>query len=309
MFKILLATDGQPGADGAVRMAITLSRELEAQVEVVRAVEPMPVIGDGSALSSITLDRANEQGRSAEALARLEERMKSFGALAASWPRSVEPGPAPYAIVRAAQEQEVSLILMGAGRHNVMERWFGSETATRVVRVSHIPVLAVPERGGDRPRSLVAAVDFSGYSKKALEETLPLCAPGSRIHLAHVIWPTPMDEPDFVATEWYAKIEDRLSAELADWAETIEGLGDFDVELHLLHGEIADEVVQLADRVGAELVVAGSHGLGFMGRVLLGSVSKRLLRAAHSAVLIVPPTEPVIELAPTENRVVESIFG
>jgi nucleotide-binding universal stress UspA family protein len=47
------------------------------------------------------------------------------------------------------------------------------------------------------------------------------------------------------------------------------------------------EIVELADKLSAGLIVVGSRGLGPLRRVLMGSVSDSVVRHAHCPVLMV----------------------
>ena len=55
----------------------------------------------------------------------------------------------------------------------------------------------------------------------------------------------------------------------------------------LLAGDAAKQIVAYADEVDADLIVVGSRGLGRVSGVLLGSVSRAVLRDAKRPVLIV----------------------
>lgn len=63
------------------------------------------------------------------------------------------------------------------------------------------------------------------------------------------------------------------------------------VEQQIRHGFPADEIVQAARELGADLIVMGNRGWGELRSVLLGSVSERVLHLAHCPVLIVRPQE------------------
>lgn len=56
-------------------------------------------------------------------------------------------------------------------------------------------------------------------------------------------------------------------------------------------GSPADEIVDAAKELGADMIVMGSRGWGGVRSVLLGSVSERVTHLAHCPVLIVRPTE------------------
>jgi nucleotide-binding universal stress UspA family protein len=57
--------------------------------------------------------------------------------------------------------------------------------------------------------------------------------------------------------------------------------------MQMEHGEPTREIVRVAEEGGYDLIVAGSRGLGPVGELLLGSVSKALVRQAPCAVLVV----------------------
>jgi nucleotide-binding universal stress UspA family protein len=60
-----------------------------------------------------------------------------------------------------------------------------------------------------------------------------------------------------------------------------------DVRGEVLFGAPAEEMVRAAGALGADLVVVGSRGRGAVARMLLGSVSDRLVRQSHQPVLVV----------------------
>ena len=52
-------------------------------------------------------------------------------------------------------------------------------------------------------------------------------------------------------------------------------------------GKPADEILTVAKQDKADLIVTGAKGLGAIRRVLLGSVSTRVVQHAHCGVLVV----------------------
>ena len=67
------------------------------------------------------------------------------------------------------------------------------------------------------------------------------------------------------------------------------GTDDLDVEQHVITGEPATEIVAMAGRVDADLVVLGSRGMRGAGR-LLGSIPNVVSHRAPCDVLIVLTT-------------------
>jgi hypothetical protein len=56
----------------------------------------------------------------------------------------------------------------------------------------------------------------------------------------------------------------------------------------VLQGDPATELLAFATSVNADLIATGSHGHGFVTRMLIGSVTTRILRCATCSVLTVP---------------------
>ena len=67
----------------------------------------------------------------------------------------------------------------------------------------------------------------------------------------------------------------------------------------VLLGGPAHVLAQIADDVGADLIVAGSRGHSPISGLLLGSVSQRLLQVAHQPVLVVPESARIEESSET----------
>jgi nucleotide-binding universal stress UspA family protein len=59
------------------------------------------------------------------------------------------------------------------------------------------------------------------------------------------------------------------------------------VETRLEHGDAAEEILRVAEEVGCDLIVMGTHGRSGLGRLLMGSVAEAVLRRARCPVLTV----------------------
>ena len=71
--------------------------------------------------------------------------------------------------------------------------------------------------------------------------------------------------------------------------QTINELGDFGIEATsvLVRGDAATEIIEYSNQEQIDLIVAGSRGLSQMRRLLLGSLSRKLVHYAGCSVLIV----------------------
>jgi nucleotide-binding universal stress UspA family protein len=190
----------------------------------------------------------------------------------------------------------ISLVRVGWRQPGGVERWLARETLLRLIHLSPAPVLAVPEEMVEPPREVVVAMDFSEFSLHAAREAAQLVAPGGLLHLAHVTWPTTGLEGWSESVEWVRTYRSGVQQRMQDLAEELRIPGRYDVAVHLLEGEPAREILKLAAAVGAELIATGSHGSGFLGRLILGSVSNALVHKARCAVLVAPPRNVAAEL-------------
>jgi nucleotide-binding universal stress UspA family protein len=73
---------------------------------------------------------------------------------------------------------------------------------------------------------------------------------------------------------------------LEEGVKRVEDSGGFVTGAHLVEGRAADEILDLAEQIGAGLVVIGSRGLGPVGRIALGSVSEAVIHHSHWPVLV-----------------------
>lgn len=116
----------------------------------------------------------------------------------------------------------------------------------------------------------------------AVPPSAPLASGG--LVAPDVLVVNPVDDPeatDAVRGEALAHLEDTKAKA---------GLPDH-TELMVVWGDPATEIVVAGQELDADLIVIGSRGRGFFGRMLLGSVSGHVVHHAHRAVLIVPPAE------------------
>ncbi len=287
-YTILVGSDGSPTALGALHLA----RELEARdgcrVEIIGVVEPVPVFDTGFlvALPEMELYESRRDALRHE----IEGQVEAVRGSRSAWPLGVETGvPAPR-IVKRAEALDAQLILLGLGRHGPMERVLGTETALQVLRLAHAPVLAVPQDISDLPRKAVMGVDFSGFSISAVKASTAIMKEPWTAHLAYVM--SGMEFLPAVSGDWRSEYETDLESRFESVIADLEAPAGCTTTHHILEGEPAQELIALAQETEADLLVAGSHGHSFVGRLLTGSVSTRLIRGAEMPVLVAPPEIP-----------------
>lgn len=133
-------------------------------------------------------------------------------------------------------------------------------------------------------QTVLVAVDGSEPARRAVEQAVELASScDARLVVAHAL-PPPVDDEVFQPFEAFVESAGTLLLE-----QTVESFPDCRarIETRLLRGDPVDALVALAKSIGADLVVVGSRGLGAVGRVVLGSVSDRLLHTLPLPVMVV----------------------
>ena len=140
-------------------------------------------------------------------------------------------------------------------------------------------------------RKILCPVDFSPTSEHALRYGLELGRRmGAEVHLLHVFQLPAYAMPDgalIAAPEQVANLSDRLQQELNKMAAAFEGV----TKTHLLEGVPHKEIEALANKLGVDMVVMGTHGRGGLAHLLIGSVAERVVRSSRVPVLTVRKPE------------------
>jgi len=142
------------------------------------------------------------------------------------------------------------------------------------------------------PTSLLCPVDFSAHSERALRHALAIAGAFG----AHVTVVT-INDPVLVAGADAAGYRDSLRDQVEEALQ--ETLGRMPAAaspllpgIEIVTGVPATEILAAAERAGADLIVMGTRGLGGASRLMFGSTTERVVRAAHVPVLAVPEYTP-----------------
>ena len=141
------------------------------------------------------------------------------------------------------------------------------------------------------PTTILLATDGSEEAQLAATTAADLAQKtNSELHLITVGADYPLYElPEHPADFEDVLRENRREAKemLERQAKRIEESGGSVNETHLREGRAEEEIVELAEEIGAGLIVMGSRGHGRLRRALLGSISDAVVRHAHCPVTIV----------------------
>ncbi len=144
-------------------------------------------------------------------------------------------------------------------------------------------------------RTVLCPTDFSDVSARAETYAAALARHyDASLHLLHVDPPMPVMAPygeipvDARMFEEQRQVADAELVKAGDRARA----GGLTVETTMKGGQPAREILALADRAQADMLVIGTHGRGGVEHLLLGSVAEKIMRKASCPVLVVPPGAP-----------------
>jgi nucleotide-binding universal stress UspA family protein len=140
-------------------------------------------------------------------------------------------------------------------------------------------------------RRILCPTDFSATALHALEHAVAIAAWYESLvtvlHIHHGV-PTVLSvkspAPDRPADTDRQHVEEQLRT----WAAPATA-GGAQPDFELSEGNPAAQILDRATSLAADLIVMGTHGRGGFDRLLLGSVTEKVLRKASCPVLTVPP--------------------
>jgi nucleotide-binding universal stress UspA family protein len=172
--------------------------------------------------------------------------------------------------------------------------------------------------------TILVGTDFSPLADVALAAALDVArASGAqRVHVVHVI-NTATAATIFPYSVPEAQLMQALERSVQDAQGRLDKLdfvaSDFTVTRKAILGPPGRELAIEAERIGADLIVAASHGYGPVRRALIGSVTSTLIRAAHCPILVVGEERPCrlpfknilasVDLSPVSRKILAYAAG
>ena len=265
---IIIATDGTPESDSAIAVAQLLAVRTGAPLRLVSALEP--VIIQTFDMGTVPTDPSMLGPRRAMLRELIHDQLRRLLSANAGVQVTVLDGIAAQVLARTAHDWHARVLVLGRGRHGLIDRLMLGETVLRTLQLADVPVLAAEPGISELPKRVLIATDFSPYSVYAARVALSLVDPGATIYLAHVAPRTDRHEEEF----------ERVRREIGAEGMTVQSV--------MLSGSPGRALVDFATISNVDLVVSGTHGYGFFNRLVLGSVATQLVRGAPCSLLVVP---------------------
>jgi nucleotide-binding universal stress UspA family protein len=229
----------------------------------------------------------NERGEDARVLAeRIVER--DGGELSVI---HVEKGSPADALQALAERGEADLIVLGSTHHAHFGSVSPGSVAEHLLHGARCRLVIAPKGYGSadhsQDRLRVAAVGFNGMAESfaALDEAARLAAKfGGSLRVIGVATPIPAAGVAAAAqadAEAGPDFQTQLNDVVAELPSELRAQPVFE------RGDPAEKLLEDAE-IGVDLLVLGSRGFGPLMRLLIGSVSSRVIRQAPCPVLVVP---------------------
>lgn len=286
--RLLVSTDGSEYSEGAVREAIKLAKTCKSELTAISVVETNP---EFDAMAPQLVEKAGKDARGhVEAV---QARAKKEGVASEA---VVRQGEDSYKyIVEEARKRKSTMIVMGRrGRTGLSRLMMGSVTA-RVIGHAPCNVLVVPKSARIEFKNILIATDGSRYSAAAAAEAIGIAKRcGSKLTALGVVPSESIQPMDIVHSQMHRDLI--AEKELKDAEKNVQALKEAAQKEGvtaaglILGGKPAEAVIQTSKEKNADLIVVGSHGKTGLERLLMGSVTERVIVLSSCAVLVVKTT-------------------
>jgi universal stress protein E len=264
---LMVCTDGSDAGQNAVAVALELARACDSQIVAVQVLQVVPEFQAVAPDLRATLVQEVQKN--------MAEIKAAAGKLRVALKVVVPEGQTPHAaIVAAAEEIRPDLIIMGRCGKSALARILMGNVTARVIGHSPMNVLVVPRGGMVGFQNILVASDGSRYSDAAWELALSM-AKQAKSHLIGVA--VAPEEGDIIESQ--AIIRRMLTA--ASTAKVpFKGVNP--------QGIAPDAgIVQQAIKREVDLIIVGSYGRTGLKKLLMGSVTERVIGQSPCPVLVV----------------------
>jgi nucleotide-binding universal stress UspA family protein len=277
--KILVAIDGSESSRHALREAFKLAMDEKCWVTVV-SVTPHYEGDLGATWISNVQDAVKKPCQ--VALSEAEDMAKKERVMVKT---VCEEGEIYERIVDLADAENSGVIVMGRRGMGGLERTLVGSVTARVIGHSQRDVLVVPEGTSIGWKSILFATDGSRYSEAATNKAIDFAKSyGSEIKIVSVVDVT----DEFIA---------RAPGALDDLVKKAKGIVE-DVKNKAVsegikadgivkEGDAYKSIVDVAEKQKVDAIIMGSHGRTGIKRLLMGSVTERVIGHAPCPILIV----------------------
>jgi len=285
--RVLFPTDFSEVSEGILEWLVSLKDVGLEEVILVRVINLTKVVGVTAGFDVDSWIK-HEEKENEEKLAERVKILKEEG-IRANYVTPIPRGDPVSEIIKSAQNEKVSLIIIGSKGKGFLKEILMGSVSEGVVRRSPIPVMLVKpkflemEKDGKKEVSLkvaprnpfdkiVFAYDFSEYSRKVLDAVKSVAFNAGKNVLVVNVSETGMEDGE----------RDAMLQEAINELRT-EGI---DARAISRVGTPYKEILNVAKEENASVIMLGSRGRGFIQGALLGSTADSVVRNSDIPVIV-----------------------
>ncbi len=278
--RILVAVDGSESSKNAFRQACRIALEDKSWLTVITTIPPYEDLFQIPSIQEKVSVALRAEGE------KIVAEIKKIAAEEDTYIKTLLEEGTPFdTIIDTAEEGNYDLIVMGRlGMKRIEKALVGSVTA-RVIGNSQRDVLVFPLSTKIGWNTIVLATDGSKYSMSATDKAIDIAhSYGGEIKAVSVV-----DVTEEFQTEAPEAV-DKLVAGAKCFVEEVRKKGEahgVKIEPLVREGETYRVITDLAKKFAGDLIVMGSHGRTGIKRLLMGSVTEKVLGYAPCPVLVI----------------------
>jgi nucleotide-binding universal stress UspA family protein len=265
--KLMVCTDASDEGQNAVAITLELARACDSQVFAVQVLHVVPEF------QAVAPDLRATLGK------KVQENMAVIKAAADKLGVSLKPvvpeGQLPHAaIVAAAEKIRPDLIIMGRCGKTALARILMGNVTARVIGYSPVNVLVVPRGAALAFQRLLVASDGSTYSDAALKLGLSMAKQAKSRLIGVAVAP---EEGDIIESQAIIR---RMLTAASGAGVPMKGVNP--------QGVAPDAgIIQQAIKNEVDLIIVGSYGRTGLKKLLMGSVTERVISQSPCPILVV----------------------
>lgn len=264
--RIVLATDGSHFSRGAETFAIEIAKSCSAKLFVTHVIVSNP---EHMSMAMKEIETKKSAGR--EIIERVkreavEKGIEVEGEVIVA--REIEEGIADF-----AKKVGASLIVMGRRGIRGLSKFFIGSATLGIIPLAPCPVLIVPKDAHFKGKGVLGAIDGSDISLRALQFVADM---SERMNLPLTVLTVAKD----------ASVKGDAEKALEKAKEVLKSFKvRADFVLHM--GEPSKIILETARQRDVDIIALGNRGLKGLAKIILGSLSEKVLSESDRGVLIV----------------------
>ncbi len=300
--SVLVPLDGSPFSEQALPLAVSIARRARASLHLVHV--HLPITAAPAEGMMLWLDEMDAKALKKERayLEQIARRLEGGGDLPIT--SVLLEGPISETIQQHAAAQAIDLIVMTTHGRGMMSRFWLGSVADDLIRRARLPVLLLRphEETPDFTQApslqrILIPLDGSAMAEQILEPAMEIGAlMDAEYTLLRVVEPLPYFSIDASAYPM-GELELPVLKQLQDVAQKyLDGVARAFRERSLkvktqvvVNQRVADAILETAGTQGSNLIALATHGRSGLGRLILGSVADKVVRASTLPVLVRRP--------------------